>query len=94
MPNLIRNCKRIVLGSNFLTVEDSSQPAAVQQFSAIEELFQQTIALGGTISGEHGVGITRAPYIGMEIGSEELALMKRIKTAFDPNGILNPGKIF
>jgi len=61
---------------------------------AIEELFQQTIALGGTISGEHGVGITKAPYIGMEIGSEELDVMKRIKAMFDPNGVLNPGKIF
>ena len=62
--------------------------------SAIEALFQQTIALGGTISGEHGVGITKAPYIGMEIGSEELTVMKRIKAMFDPNRILNPGKIF
>jgi glycolate oxidase len=62
--------------------------------SAVEELFGQTIALGGTISGEHGVGITKAPFIGMEIGSQELALMKRIKAVFDPNGILNPGKIF
>jgi len=62
--------------------------------SAIEELFKQTIALGGTISGEHGVGITKAPYIGMEIGTQAIALMKRIKALFDPNGILNPGKIF
>lgn len=62
--------------------------------SAVEALFRQTIALGGTISGEHGVGITKAPYIGMEIGTEELALMRRIKAVFDPNGILNPGKIF
>ena len=62
--------------------------------SAVKELFGQTIALGGTISGEHGVGITKAPYIGMEVGSEEIALMKRIKAVFDPNGILNPGKIF
>jgi glycolate oxidase len=61
---------------------------------AVEELFKHTIALGGTISGEHGVGITKAPYLEMEIGSAEIALMKRIKTAFDPNGILNPGKIF
>ncbi|MBN1843851.1 MAG: FAD-binding protein [Deltaproteobacteria bacterium] len=61
---------------------------------AVEELFKHTIAMGGTISGEHGVGITKAPYLEMEIGSEEIALMKRIKTAFDPNGILNPGKIF
>jgi glycolate oxidase len=62
--------------------------------SAVEEVFRQTIALGGTISGEHGVGVSKAPYIGMEIGSEELALMKRIKEMFDPNGVLNPGKIF
>ena len=62
--------------------------------SAVREVFQQTIALGGTISGEHGVGVSKAPYIGMEIGGEELALMKRIKEMFDPNGVLNPGKIF
>ena len=62
--------------------------------SAVEDLFRQTLALGGTISGEHGVGITKAPYIGMEIGPQELGLMKRIKTLFDPKGILNPGKIF
>ena len=62
--------------------------------SAVEEVFQQTVALGGTISGEHGVGVSKAPYIGMEIGTEELALMKRLKAMFDPNGILNPGKIF
>ena len=61
--------------------------------SATEELFEKTVALGGTISGEHGVGITKAPYIDMEIGDEALSLMKRIKATFDPNGILNPGKI-
>lgn len=62
--------------------------------SAVKEVFQQTVAFGGTISGEHGVGVSKAPYIGMEIGAPELALMKRLKTMFDPNGILNPGKIF
>ncbi len=62
--------------------------------AAVEELFRHTIALGGTISGEHGVGITKAPYLDMELGSQEVALMKRIKAAFDPKGILNPGKIF
>jgi glycolate oxidase len=62
--------------------------------AAIEEVFRKTIALGGTLSGEHGVGITKAPYLDMEVGRWELALMKRIKAAFDPNGILNPGKIF
>ena len=61
---------------------------------AVEALFRQTIKLGGTLSGEHGVGITKAPYLAMELGEEEIALMKRIKAAFDPKGILNPGKIF
>lgn len=60
----------------------------------VEELFDYTLALGGTLSGEHGVGITKVPYIKKEIGSVELALMKKIKDVFDPKGILNPGKIF
>jgi glycolate oxidase len=62
--------------------------------AAVEALFRHTVALGGTLSGEHGVGITKAPYLDMELGASELALMKRIKVAFDPHGILNPGKIF
>ena len=62
--------------------------------AAIDALFEHTLKLGGTISGEHGVGITKAPYIAKEIGSVELNLMKKIKKIFDPNGILNPGKIF
>ena len=62
--------------------------------AAIDALFEYTLELGGTISGEHGVGITKAPYIAKEIGSVELNLMKKIKKIFDPNGILNPGKIF
>jgi glycolate oxidase len=62
--------------------------------AAIDTLFEYTLELGGTISGEHGVGITKAPYITMEIGPAELKLMKKIKKIFDPNGILNPGKIF
>jgi glycolate oxidase len=62
--------------------------------AAIDALFEYTLELGGTISGEHGVGITKAPYIAKEIGTLELNLMKKIKKVFDPNGILNPGKIF
>ncbi len=62
--------------------------------AAIEALFRQTIAMGGTLSGEHGVGVTKAAYLDMELGRAEIALMKRIKVAFDPNGVLNPGKIF
>ena len=62
--------------------------------AAVEALFDYTLELGGTISGEHGVGITKAPYLEKEIGPLELALMKKIKKVFDPKGILNPGKIF
>ncbi|MFH1122688.1 MAG: FAD-linked oxidase C-terminal domain-containing protein [Pseudomonadota bacterium] len=50
--------------------------------------------MNGTISGEHGVGITKAPYLEMEVSRPALELMVRLKRAFDPKGILNPGKIF
>jgi glycolate oxidase len=60
----------------------------------IETLFDYTLQLGGTISGEHGIGITKMPFIKKEIGPVEMALMEKIKKVFDPNGILNPGKIF
>jgi glycolate oxidase len=60
----------------------------------VDILFDDTLALGGTLSGEHGVGITKLPYIGKEVGPREMAFMKGIKNVFDPKGILNPGKIF
>jgi glycolate oxidase len=61
---------------------------------AVRRLFEGVVALEGSISGEHGIGFTKAPYLHLELSPEEIALMKRVKTAFDPNGILNPGKIF
>lgn len=61
---------------------------------AVEDIFRLTVDLGGTLSGEHGVGTAKASYIGMELGSREIGLMKEIKSVFDPNGVLNPGKIF
>lgn len=57
-------------------------------------LFERVVALEGSISGEHGIGFAKAAYLGIELSSEEIALMKRVKAAFDPHGILNPGKIF
>jgi FAD/FMN-containing dehydrogenase len=57
-------------------------------------LFEGVVALEGSISGEHGIGFAKQPYIALELSSAEIALMKRVKTAFDPAGILNPGKIF
>jgi glycolate oxidase len=57
-------------------------------------LFEAVVALEGSISGEHGIGFTKAPYVPIELSADEIALMKRVKAAFDPNNILNPGKIF
>jgi glycolate oxidase len=57
-------------------------------------LFEGVVAREGSISGEHGVGFTKAPYLALELSPETIALMKRVKQAFDPEGILNPGKIW
>ncbi len=62
--------------------------------NAIEEIFKAAIGLGGTLSGEHGIGISKARYLKMEISHESYEIMKRVKKAFDPENILNPGKIF
>jgi glycolate oxidase len=61
---------------------------------AERRLFEQVVQMEGSISGEHGIGFAKAPYIGIELSQDEIALMKRVKEAFDPAGILNPGKIF
>ena len=57
-------------------------------------LFAGVVALEGSISGEHGIGFVKAPYLSLVLSAEEIALMKAIKRVFDPNNILNPGKIF
>ena len=61
---------------------------------AVKEIFAQALRRGGTMSGEHGIGISKAPYLGMELSDDVIATMKKIKRLFDPNNILNPGKIF
>jgi glycolate oxidase len=74
---------------------DKSIPEEVENANvAVKDLFGKVIELGGTISGEHGIGITKARYMEMEISTPALELMWRLKKAFDPKGILNPGKIF
>lgn len=60
---------------------------------AIRELFTETVKLGGTLSGEHGIGLVQKQYMDIAFNPVQLNLMKGIKQLFDPNGILNPGKI-
>jgi glycolate oxidase len=61
---------------------------------AIRELFELVASLGGTISGEHGIGLVQKDYLDIVFNQTQLQLMKSIKSVFDPNGILNPGKVF
>lgn len=60
----------------------------------IRELFKEVVRLGGTISGEHGVGLVQRNYMDIAFGEAQLQIMRQIKQVFDPKGILNPGKIF
>ena len=60
---------------------------------AIREIFQLTVSLGGTLSGEHGIGLVQRPYMDIVFNETQLALMRSIKNVFDPQGIMNPGKV-
>ncbi len=60
---------------------------------AIEEIFKATVALGGTLSGEHGIGLSKAPFMHLAFSDAEMELFRSIKKAFDPNNILNPSKM-
>lgn len=61
---------------------------------AFAEIFDRAIELGGTITGEHGVGVMKAPYLEWKLGKEGIDAMKAIKQGLDPNNIMNPGKVF
>ena len=74
---------------------DPADPDQLRRAKTAERaLFEGVVALEGSISGEHGIGFSKAPYLGIELSADVIALMQRIKHAFDPHGILNPGKIW
>jgi len=79
---------------NIIKGDLSEESWSVDLPIAIREIFELTIGLGGTISGEHGIGYVQKSYMNIPFGQVELNLMKGIKNLMDPNGILNPGKIF
>lgn len=63
-------------------------------FELTRKIFEITVSLGGAISGEHGIGITKKPYIDIQLSKRNIELMKAVKRVFDPKEIMNPGKIF
>jgi glycolate oxidase len=110
VPELIATVKRLQAGHRLpmpcfghvgdgnihvnIMVDPSDPDAEPRALRAERALFEAVVALDGSISGEHGIGFAKAPYLSIELSPEEIALMKRVKAAFDPNNILNPGKIF
>ena len=77
-----------------LMIDERNEDEGKRAEIAIKEIFKLTIRLGGTLSGEHGVGLTKAPYIDLELNPVAIEVMRKIKKVLDPNQILNPGKIF
>ena len=76
---------------NFLWDTPEQAPAVSR---AIEALFRATVELRGTLSGEHGIGLLKAPYLSLEQSADLIQLQRELKAVFDPKGLLNPGKIF
>jgi glycolate oxidase len=76
---------------NFLWDDDDDVPRVK---GAIDMLFREVLRMRGTISGEHGIGVLKAPYLGLEQAPALIALQRQVKAVFDPEGLMNPGKIF
>jgi glycolate oxidase len=76
---------------NFLWDDDADLPRVEE---ATLRLMRETVALGGTLSGEHGIGVTKAPYLPLEQSEGLIELQRKLKAVFDPKELLNPGKIF
>jgi len=76
-----------------VVLDPADQEAVQGALEAFDEIFAKAIELDGSITGEHGVGIVKLPQLERQLGADHVALLRRIKAAFDPHGILNPGKL-
>jgi len=74
-------------------LDPADEDALRSAHAAFGEIFAKAIELDGSITGEHGIGVVKLPYLERQLGGEHLALLRRIKAAFDPHGTLNPGKL-
>ncbi len=108
LPDLIRGFSRLVEkydltvatcahagDGNFhplIAFDAKNEVEAERVHAAVEELFKLAMELNGTLTGEHGIGLSKAKYMALEHDEVEMSMMRAIKTAFDPNNILNPGK--
>jgi D-lactate dehydrogenase (cytochrome)/glycolate oxidase len=77
-----------------IVFDGANEASKKTAYQAFDEIVRDAMRLGGTITGEHGVGSLKRDYLSKMVGETETALMHRIKAAFDPNGILNPGRGF
>jgi glycolate oxidase len=80
------------LHPNFIFDRDDPQAEALTE-AARHDLYVAAIALGGTVTAEHGIGLARRDYLPMQVGADVVGVMRRIKDALDPLGILNPGRV-
>jgi glycolate oxidase len=76
-----------------VVLDPGDEAAIARTHEAFDEIFAVAIEMGGSITGEHGVGLVKLRHLERQLGAEQLALLRRIKQAFDPQGILNPGKL-
>jgi len=78
---------------NVMVKDKNNEKQMENGHHAIEEIFQMVVDMGGTLSGEHGIGTAKAPYMSIAFTDAEMELFRSIKKAFDPNNILNPSKM-
>ena len=80
------------LHTSFLVDDDPEQKRRAEE--AVSELFRLVLRLGGSVTGEHGIGLTKVKYLAWEIGKEGEAAMRKVRDAFNPRRLMNPYKIF
>ncbi len=77
-----------------ICINDDDPGAVERAHKVIDEIFEAALACEGTLTGEHGIGLGKKPYLSWQFSNDEINFMRELKRTFDPEGLLNPGKIF